>query len=172
MTQECTTKDLRCFFGLFLVVWIFCIVTFCQDLQKQLSWERTTGTVVDIYVGRGEYTHSRAVITFQTGSKTETEEIRFTSEADDATSSDLGRNDIVVVYNPKNPSRGPEVLDYVKTEVAISGCFGLFTTMLGVILTMYFCSSSDTLGQALGLREHLAPESASSAILAVQGVVT
>jgi hypothetical protein len=160
-------------FATFLVIWIICIATFIQDLQKELSWERTTGTVVGIIVTSGDsYGDSRyhPVITFHTDNNDD--DITFTSEAHmpQAVSGD----EIEVVYNPKNPSKGPESWEYIKTKLAFSGCFGLFTTMLAAIMTVYFCLSSDTdLWHMLGLRQHhFAPENISSANLVVdQGVV-
>mmetsp|Transcript_7270 Transcript_7270/g.11054 ORF Transcript_7270/g.11054 Transcript_7270/m.11054 type:complete len:171 (+) Transcript_7270:54-566(+) len=169
MTQDCTTKDLRCLMGLWLVIWIVCVATFFQDLQKQFSWERTTGTIVDIRISSaGRTTSHHPIITFQADSQTEP--TTFMSEESHATTNSIG-NSVEVVYNPKNPSKGPETLDCVKSEVAFSGCFGLFTTMLGVIMTVYFCLSDDSPGQVFGLREHLAPQRASFANIELQGVV-
>jgi hypothetical protein len=125
-------------------------------VNSRPQW-RTTGTVVDIKVisggTKGGGTCYHPVITFHTDNNDD--DITFTSGAN------LPRavfgNEIEVVYNPKNLSEGPGSWEYTKSELAFSGCFGLFTTMLAVIVTVYFCLTSDTdLWHTLGLRQHFA----------------
>ncbi|KAL9190518.1 hypothetical protein ACHAXT_000224 [Thalassiosira profunda] len=152
---DCTTKDRRCFFFVWMLVWIFSIAIFAHEIGRQTRYDRTTGTVVDIsHYATGKSNHNHPIVEFVA----EGEEFSFMSDVEAGTGTTYKEGaQVVVVYDPGNPGKDPEILEVSRRSMIFARGFALFTTQIAICALLYFSCTGDSLGQNLGLNVPFAP---------------